>query len=98
MSGVDVESTQNIEGVLLFRSSYYTYDRPRTNVDVNLAYYPSFSNAGRHRLQLDSAVKREVWKDFFLALNLFDTFDSRPPTSDAVRNDVGVVLSIGWTY
>jgi hypothetical protein len=29
---------------------------------------------------------------------MFDTFDSRPPTDDAERNDVGVVLSFGWTY
>jgi hypothetical protein len=96
--GVDVEPTQNLEGLLIFRSSYYTYDRPKTNMDLSFAYYPSLSNAGRHRLQLDSAVKREVWKDLFVALNLFDTFDSRPPNPDAERNDVGVVLSIGWTY
>jgi hypothetical protein len=96
--GVDVPRTQNFEGILVFRSSYYTYDRPKTNVDVSLAYYPSFSNVGRHRLQLDSAVKREVWKDLFLSLNVFDTFDSRPPNPAAEQNDVGVVLSIGWTY
>ena len=28
---------------------------------------------------------------------MFDTFDSRPPTANADRNDVGVVLSFGWT-
>ena len=96
--GVDVEPTQNIEGLLAFRTSYYTYDRPKTNIDVSFAYYPSASNVGRHRLQLDSAVKREFWKDLFIALNVFDTFDSRPPNPEADRNDVGTVLSIGWTY
>lgn len=96
--GVDVEPTENVEGFFFFRSSYFTYDRPKTNVDVGLAYYPSLSSLGRHRLQLDSAVKRELFKDFFVALNVFDTFDSRPPNPEADRNDVGVVLSIGWTY
>jgi hypothetical protein len=96
--GVDGDSTQNVEALFAFRASYFTYDRPKTNVDVSVTYYPSLSNVGRHRLQLDSAFRRELWKDFFLAINLFDTFDSRPPTPDADRNDVGVVLSIGWTY
>jgi|SRR5215510_4553474 len=96
--GVDVGSTQNLEALFLFESSFYTYDRPKTNIDVSLQYYPSLSNAGRQRLQLDAAAKREFWKDLFLAINAYDTLDSRPPNPQAAKNDVGVVVSIGWTY
>jgi hypothetical protein len=96
--GVDVERTQNFEGLVVFSTSYYTYDRPKTNLDLTVQYYPSLSNIGRHRLQLDSSMKRELLKDFFVSLNIFDTFDSRPPDATADRNDVGVVASIGWTY
>ncbi len=95
---VDADPTQNLEGLLTFRTSYYSYDRPRTNVDVGLQYYPGLTDWGRHRLQLDAGAKREVWKDVFFAVNVFDTFDSRPPTAGADRNDVGVVMSFGWTY
>jgi hypothetical protein len=96
--GVDVEPTENIEGLFVFTFSYYTYDRPKTNLDVNTQYYPSLSNIGRHRLQFDSSVKRELLKDFFVSLNMFDTFDSRPPDPAARRNDIGIVISIGWSY
>ena len=96
--GVDVEPTQNVEGLLTFQTSYYTYDRPKTNLDVNLQYYPSLSNIGRHRLQLDAGVKREFWKDLFVGLNLYNTYDNRPPNPTANTNDIGVTLSIGWTY
>jgi hypothetical protein len=95
---VDAEPTQNLEGLLTFRTSYYSYDRPRTNVDVAFQYYPGLTDWGRHRIQLDAGVKREIWKDVFFAVNVFDTFDSRPPTTGADRNDVGVVMSFGWTY
>ena len=95
---VDADPTQNLEGLFTFRTSYFTYDRPRTNVDIGIQYYPSFTDWGRQRIQLDAAAKREIWKDVFLAVNLFDTFDSRPPTTSANANDVGVVLSFGWTY
>jgi len=96
--GVDVERTQNLEGLVLLKGSFYTYDRPKTNIDISASYYPSLTDRGRHRLQLDLGAKREFWKDLFLSLNAFDTLDSRPPNPDADKNDVGVVISIGWTY
>lgn len=95
---VDSEPTQNVEGVLTLRQSYYAYDRPRTNLDFSLEYYPSLSDFGRQRLQFDSAVKREIWKDVFIAVTLFDTFDNRPPNAESAKNDVGVTLSFGWSY
>jgi hypothetical protein len=96
--GVDVETTQNVEALFMFETSYYTYDRPKTNLDISFQYYPSLNNIGRQRVQLDAGVKRELWKDLFAALNLYNTYDNRPPNPAADTNDVGIVLSIGWTY
>ena len=96
--GVDTEPTQNIEAIVTFRTSYYAYDFPKTNIDVGFQYFPSLSDFGRQRMQFDSTVRREIWKDVILAVNVFDTFDSQPPAVDADRNDVGVVLSFGWSY
>ena len=96
--GVDTEPTQNIEAIMTFRTSYYAYDYPKTNIDVSFQYFPSLSDFGRQRIQFDSSFRRELWKDVFLAVNVFDTFDSQPPSADAEKNDVGVVLSFGWSY
>jgi hypothetical protein len=96
--GVDVESTRNFEGVLTFRTAYYTYDRPKTTLDMSLTYYPSLSNFGRQRVQLDASAKRELWKDLFVSLSLYNTYDNRPPNPSANNNDVGIITSIGWTY
>jgi hypothetical protein len=96
--GVDVEPTQNVEALFIFGASYYTYDRPKTNLDINVQYYPSLSNTGRHRLQLDASAKREFWKDLFVSGNLYNTYDNRPPNPLAETNDIGVVLSVGWSY
>jgi hypothetical protein len=90
---VDSDPTKNIEALYTFRTSYYSYDRPKTNVDVSLQYYASLNDWGRQRIQLDSAFKREFWKDVFFSLNVFDTFDSRPPTEGADNNDVGVTFA-----
>jgi hypothetical protein len=96
--GVDVEPTQNVEALFTFQTAFYTYDRPKTNVDISFQYYPSLSNTGRQRVQLDAGAKREFLKDLFVALNFYNTYDNRPPNPAADTNDVGIVLSIGWTY
>ena len=96
--GVDVEPTQNVEGILTLRASYFTYDQPKTNLDVSLAYYPSISNLGRQPMQLDAGIRRELLKDFFVSLSGYDSYDSRPPNPAADTNDVGIVFSLGWSY
>jgi hypothetical protein len=96
--GVDVEPTRNVEGIALVQLSYFTYDRPTTNLDVRIQYYPSLSDPGRHRAQLDAGIKQELLKDLFVALTLYNSYDSRPPNASADRNDVGIVASVGWTY
>jgi hypothetical protein len=96
--GVDTAATQNLEAIMSALLSYFTYDRPKTNLDLSFSYYPSLSDFGRQRLQFDGTIKREVLKDLFLSLNVFDTFDSRPPNEQSQRNDVGIVFSFGWSY
>jgi Protein of unknown function, DUF481 len=96
--GVDAPSTQNLEAVATFRTSFFTYDGPKTNFALNFNYYPSLSDWGRQRLQFDCSFTRELWKDFAFSIDVFDSFDSAPPDATAAHNDVGVVTSIGWTY
>jgi hypothetical protein len=95
---VDAESTQNLEGMILFHSSYYSYDGPKTQVDLTFQYYPSLTNWGRQRIQLDSSFRRDIWKDLNASFNLFFTFDSEPPNPDAARSDLGITFALGWTF
>jgi Protein of unknown function, DUF481 len=96
--GVDGQSDDNLEAIMTFRTSYYAYDYPQTNLDVGFQYFPSLSDFGRQRIQFDTSVRRELWKDVILSVNVFDTFDSDPPTVSADKNDVGVVFSFGFSY
>lgn len=96
--GVDATATRNLEGLLMIQTSYFTYDRPRSDLTSSLTYYPSLSNAGRHRLQLDASLRQELLRNLFVGLNVYDSFDSRPPNPDFDVNDVGITFSIGWSY
>ncbi len=96
--GVDTDATQNIEALFSLLLSYFTFDRPKTNIDFSFSYYPSLNDFGRQRIQLNTNFKREIWKDVYLSLNVYDRFDSRPPNEESRRNDVGLVFAFGWTY
>jgi hypothetical protein len=96
--GVDTAATQNIEGLINFKMEYYKYSHPKTNFDLSVEYYPSLSDWGRQRLQVNSDVRRELWRDFYVSLSGYDTFDSAPPNPDSAHNDIGIVISISWTY
>jgi hypothetical protein len=96
--GVDTETTQNVEGSLGARTSFYSYDKPKTTIDASFLYYPSFSQWGRQRVQFDGALKHELFSDFSVSVSLYYTFDSKPPQEGAKRTDVGLVTSVGWSF
>lgn len=95
---VSGEDTNSLEGVVGGRYSYFMYDFPKLTVATALAVFPSFTVSGRVRLEASASVKREIISDFYLSIALFDSFDSRDPTTLEPKNDWGPTLSIGWQF
>jgi hypothetical protein len=95
---LDGPTVTNVEGLLGVNGSFFTYDYPKTDVTFQLATYPSFSEWGRVRIDFDTRFKRELYHDLYLAFTVYDAYDSRPPTEGADRNDIGVTLSLGWSF
>jgi len=95
---VEGESRQQLDALLAVRQSYFRYDTPKTDVATSLYVYPGLSDWGRVRLELDSRLNRELVKDFTIGFTIYDSYDSRPPTEGARKNDVGLSLTIGWTF
>ena len=95
---VDGEGFNIVEGFVAATGSFYRYDSPKTNLTVNVSGFPSFSDAGRFRLELDSSITHELIRDFTVGLTVYDSYDSRPHNADALKNDVGMSLTIGWVF
>jgi hypothetical protein len=51
----------------------------------------------RVRLEWDATVRRDMFSSMFWALNIFDSVDSDPP-ADRPRSNLGVALTLGWTF
>jgi hypothetical protein len=96
---VDGDTITNIELNFPFAYEVFTYDYPKTDLTVGLTAYPSLSDWGRFRFNSDLTLSRELFtSDFYVAFTLYDDYDSRPPTEDASKNDVGVTFSLGWKF
>ncbi len=91
-------TTTGFEGLLGAAFHAFRYDQPKLDVSLISQAYPSFSVAGRVRVQSDLRVSYEILKDFMVTTSLFDSYDSKPPVEDVPKNDFGTTLAITWTY
>lgn len=95
---VDADSDTLIPGLLTLRHSFYTYTTPKTSLETTFTAFPILNQSGRWRLEANTSLSREIFKDFSVAFTFYESFDNRPPSEDASRNDAGVSLSIGFTF
>jgi hypothetical protein len=92
------DSTSNVEASLRATYGYFLVSFPKTNVDIDAELLPSLTDGGRVRFELNASVRRELWHDFSIAASLYDSYDNRPPGGSVLTNDVGVTLSVGWSF
>jgi hypothetical protein len=95
---VDGEAVENLNALVTVRQSFFTYDFPRTNMTLAADVFPSLSQWGRVRLEFNGSIKREIIRDFTVGFSIYDSYDSKPPTDDAKKNDVGLSLTVGWIF
>lgn len=94
----DVSSQDNLEGVLGLEYSRYSFSEPNVDMSFKMAVYPSLTDSGRIRGQLDAGIRRELISDLFWDLTFYETYDNKPPSGSESTTDYGVVTSVGWSF
>ena len=94
----DVASQENLEGLLGLEYSRYNFSDPNVDMSLKLAVYPSITDSGRIRGQLDATIRRELISDLFWDLSFYETYDSKSPSGSESTTDYGVVTSLGWSF
>lgn len=95
---VDGETLTNVDALVVLNASRFNYDFPKTSLDLTVMLFPSLNDWGRVRLNANLSYSREIVKDFNITFTAYNSYDSRPPTAGASKNDVGFSLSLGWTF
>jgi uncharacterized protein DUF481 len=86
------------EAVGGLQAAIYRFAGLDTEISVAFTAFPSISDAGRVRLELNVGVKKEIVSKLYLSLSLFDSYDSRPPDEAIKKNDFGVSSGLGWSF
>jgi len=60
--------------------------------------HPSITEGGRVRMNLETRLRREIIKDFFVDLSFYLKYDNRPPSVTASTTDYGFVTSVGYSF
>jgi Protein of unknown function, DUF481 len=68
-----------------------------TNFLVNATVYPSLTDLGRTRFDLNTSLKLRIAKDLYWNFGYYLNVDSRPPQG-LPKTDYGSNSSLGWTF
>jgi len=68
-----------------------------TNFLVDARVYPSLTDLGRTRFDLNTSMKLRIAKDLYWKCGYYLNVDSRPP-QNLPKTDYGSTSSLGWTF
>src|SRR5208283_4802724 len=83
------------EAILGTQINFYRFKT--TNILADARLYPSLTDLGRVRFDLNTSVKLKVAKDLYWRFGYYLNFDSRPP-QNLPKSDYGSTSSLGWTF
>jgi hypothetical protein len=92
------ETATNVEATAVLAYDRFSYDYPKVDVSLAAAGFASLNHGGRYRLDVQGQLKRELVKDFYATLRGYESYDSRPATEGAPRNDYGITFALGWSF
>jgi hypothetical protein len=92
------ETTTNVEAAAGLSWANFAYDFPNTDIQVGAFGYLGLSQWGRFRLEANASLRREVFANFYVGLKAYESYDSRPATKGAQKNDWGLSLTFGYTF
>jgi hypothetical protein len=75
---------------------WFTFDGRSTNLDVSVISFYALDEP-RVRLELDATFKSDIVGDLYWSVNLFESYNSRPP-ADEKTNDFGISAAVGWSF
>ena len=86
-----------LEVPLSFIFNFFKYRRPNVQISSTQNVYFSLSQKGRIRYSNDTNFSWELMKDFYLTLNPYANYDSKPPEGNS-NFDYGVALSLSFKF
>jgi len=84
-------------GELVFGTQLNFFRFKTTNILATANVYPSMTDLGRVRFDLNTSLKLRIAKDLYWNFGYYLNVDSRPP-QNLPKTDYGSTSSLGWTF
>lgn len=95
---VDGERVTNLEALIALDWANFSYDFPKTDIEISTILILGVTDWGRYRVDLKAALDRELFSDFHFVIKGFYNYDSRPPTEGAAKADYALALALGYKF
>lgn len=89
------QTGDSAEAVLGTQLNFFRFKT--TNVLVDARVYPSLTDLGRTRFDLNTSVQLRIAKNLYWKLSYYLNVDSSPP-QNLPKTDYGSTSSLGWTF
>jgi hypothetical protein len=91
------DSRQSLEGAFGATWRIFRFGDPDVSLSSSAFLYPSLTESGRRRGNLDVSLRREIVSDLVFDISFYESYDSDPP-SGGETTDYGFVTSIGYKF
>jgi len=89
------QTGESAEGILGTELNFFRFKS--TNILVDARLYPSMTDFGRVRFDLNTSLKFRIAKDLYWQFGYYLNVDSSPP-QNLPKTDYGSTSSLGWTF
>jgi hypothetical protein len=97
-STAGVSSGTLLEIPVMLRFDFFKYTHPNIQITTSHAGFFSITEKGRFRYGGNTTFSWEIVHDFYVTLNLYTNYDSKPPATSASNTDYGIVMGITYKF
>ena len=89
--------TNRAEGVVGTRWDWFTFGGRKIDLTISALGFVDLTDSSHVRSEVDASMKIDLVKDFYWSINLFESYNSLPPTGNK-KNDFGITVALGLSF
>ena len=107
ITGLSVTQEKSTEGVasptaleipLMFRFNFYKFQHPDIQISTSWTGYFSLTEKGRFRYDGNTSFSWQLIRYFYLTINPYSSFDTKPPSGTGAEFDFGIAMSLTYKF
>ncbi len=91
-------TTINSEGIIALSYSLFRLNSPKIDLTLSTNIFPNFTDTERIRTTIDSKLRWEILNDFFIKYTVYYTYDSKPLSAEAKKEDWSTTIGIEFSF